>query len=356
MIPRAAYCTGFWCTNLGNGFFSLGAEYALKQLMGEKNVTLVSDVQTYTTGYGKRLYPAKNQLDYLSKLDVDYLVLAGPVLSKYFLQLWKDVLIALEQRGVRYVLLSAGMMKMTDAALKECQAFFRAHPPYVFCSRDRAAYEAFGAYAEHSYDGVCFSFFAPDYYSPAPITEPYIAMNFDKIGEPAFLEGASEDRSDMQVSWNGKPYHLHSSGLLSRLAAKTDRFTDALAYAASILPQKQLPNRVGEYAIYRPDHRFHPHFRSKIYGQSNAFCADLPYGYLELYANSALTLSDRVHACAVTLAFGHEAMLFAKTGRDGLLARVGAEGITEKPVSIDLERLASEKDAMLQWLKPLLTR
>lgn len=81
---KVAYCTGFWSTNIGNGFFSLGVEYALKKILGPKNVTVVSDYQTYTTGYGKRLYPDKNQLMYINSLEVDYVVLAGPVISKYF--------------------------------------------------------------------------------------------------------------------------------------------------------------------------------------------------------------------------------------------------------------------------------
>ena len=76
---KVAYCTGFWCTNIGNGFFSLGVEYVLKKILGAENVTVVSDYQTYTTSYGKRLYPHKNQLEYIAKLDVDYIVLAGPV-------------------------------------------------------------------------------------------------------------------------------------------------------------------------------------------------------------------------------------------------------------------------------------
>ena len=90
---KVAYCTGFWCTNIGNGFFSLGVEYVLKKILGAENVTVVSDYQTYTTSYGKRLYPHKNQLEYIAKLDVDYIVLAGPVISKYFLLLWKDILL-----------------------------------------------------------------------------------------------------------------------------------------------------------------------------------------------------------------------------------------------------------------------
>ena len=97
---RVAYCTGFWCTNIGNGFFSMGAEHVLKRILGAENVTVVSDYQTYTTGYGKRLYPDAKQLEYIKYLDVDYIVLAGPVISKYFLLLWKDILLALKARGV----------------------------------------------------------------------------------------------------------------------------------------------------------------------------------------------------------------------------------------------------------------
>ena len=67
-----------------------------------------------------------------------------------------------------------------------------------------------------------------------------------------------------------------------------------------------------------------------------------------------MTLSDRVHACAVTLAYGNTAMLFSKTSRDGLLQRVGAEEITHKPVKLDMLSLNYEKEAMIQWLESVL--
>ena len=120
-------------------------------------------------------------------------------------------------------------------------------------------------------------------------------------------------------------------------------------------PQKRRKNTIGEYEIIRTDHRFHPHFRRKIYSQYNSFCSDLPYGYLNIYANSKLTLSDRVHACAATLAYGNSAMLFAKTNRIGLLERVGVEEITEHPVKLDLDRLEKEKKDMIAWLKEKLS-
>ena len=348
MSVRVAYSTGFWCTNVGNAFFSLGVDYVLKKILGDDNVTVVSDYQTYTSCYGKRLYPDKNQLEYISKLDVDYLVLAGPVLSKYFLTLWKNIIISLESRGVRLILLSAGMMKMTDDALEECKSFFEEHNPYVLCSRDHKTFETFGKYADYSYDGICFAFFTPDYYHPAPINEEYLVINFDKIPEPKIWVDNTIDENSFD--FNGKQWHVKQTGFLSKIASKTDRFSDALIYAASILPQKKRDSVIDGYSVFRTDHRFHPHYRRKIYNQENSFCADIPYGYLELYSNSKITFSDRVHACAVTLAYGHSAMLFAKTNRVGLLDRVGAGEITEHPVSIDTSILNYEKQKMLSWL------
>lgn len=355
---KAAYCTGFWCTNIGNGFFSLGVEYALKKILGEKNVTVVSDLQTYTTSYGKRLYADRNQLEYISSLDVDYIVLAGPVISRYFLPLWKDILLKLKERGTGYMLLSAGVMKLSSGESDSIKDFFRECPPYILSSRDETTYEQFGQYAVHAYNGICFSFFAPDYYTPAGMNglNPYVVYNFDKINEPELWKaGEGKKKCSGRFEFEGDEYQFAYPRWLTALTSKTDRFTDAIIYATSILPARKHEDRLGAFRAIRTDHRFHPHFRRKIYRQNNSFVADLPYGYLNLYANAKLTLSDRVHACAVTLAYGHSAMLFARTNRHGLLERVGADGICEKPVRLDMARLEDEKHKMLEWLKAVLS-
>lgn len=353
---KVAYCTGFWCTNIGNGFFSLGVEYALKKILGKQNVTVVSDLQTYTTSYGKRLYFDRNQLEYISSLDVDCIVLAGPVISRYFLTLWKEILEKLQKRGIGYIILSAGIMKLGETDRKEIQAFFKSCPPYIFCSRDEAAYGPFAEYAVHAYSGICFSFFTPDFYTPAGLKNlsPYAVYNFDKINEPKIAPAEQGKTYSAEFEFDGKNYGITYPRLLTKLSAKTDRFTDAIIYLSSVLPAGKRPERLGPYRVIRTDHRFHPHFRRKIYRHANSFVADLPYGYLNLYANAELTLSDRVHACAVTLAFGHSAMLFAKTDRFGLLGRVGAEGITERPVRLNPAKLQAEKDAMIDWLQKVL--
>ena len=354
---KVAYCTGFWCTNIGNGFFSLGVEHVLKKVLGEKNVTVVSDFQTYTTSYGKRLYVDKNQLEYISALDVDYVVLAGPVISKYFLRLWKDILLKLKARGIGYIILSAGIMKMNECARQEIKAFFKECPPYALSSRDESVYNEFGAYAKHAYNGICFSFFTPDYYTPVGLSgmSPYVVYNFDKIDEPEIWKDTGDGKVFAhQFDYEGSTYKIAYPKWITALSAKTDRFTDALIYALSILPAKKRKNEIGGFSVIRTDHRFHPHYRGKIYRRKNAYVADLPYGYLNLYANAAFTLSDRVHACAATLAYGNSAMFFAKTDRHGLLDRVGAKDITVRPVKLDMERLENEKKGQINWLKTVL--
>ena len=94
-------------------------------------------------------------------------------------------------------------------------------------------------------------------------------------------------------------------------------------------------------------------FMRKVYRYKNSFCADIPHTYANIYAEADLTLSDRVHACAVTLAYGNSAYLFAKTKRSALLKRVGADCIEDHPVKIDLAYLADEKDKMINWLKSI---
>lgn len=353
---KVAYCTGFWCTNIGNGFFSMGVEYALKKVLGEKNVTVVSDLQTYTASYGKRRYVHKNQLEYLSSLDVDYIVLAGPVISKYFLELWKDILLQLKRRGIGYILLSAGTMKLDEASNKEIKDFFEICPPFAISSREESVYKEFGSYAKHSYNGICFSFFVPDVYAACGISglSPYIVYNFDKINEPKmWIDGESKKKAIRSFEYGGEKFNLSYPKFFTSVSAKTDRFTDALIYAMSVLPAVKRNSEVGKYKVIRTDHRFHPHFRRKIYRQKNSYVADLPYGYINLYANAELTLSDRVHACAATLAFGHSAMLFSKTNRSGLLERVGAGEICSRPVKLDMNLLEDEKKKELEWLKDI---
>ena len=348
---RVAYIGGCWSTNIGNAFFNLGADYVLKQVFLEKNVNMVMDQSAFTPGWKRKKGNIPWAVSYWEHLCVDYVVLLGPIISRFFLPIWKKTLDTLKSRGIGYMILSAGMMKYEDETIKEIKEYFITNPPIVVTTRDRATYNTLKDSVPNIYDGICFAFFVPDYYTPFKTDyEKTIVMNFDKIDEPDIMIDEQDRKSDVQFDFEDHIFGLRYKWL-SRVGLKTDRFTDALIYMASPLPRGKRPIQIGEYTILRPDHRYNPMFIRKVFRYSNSFCGDIPHTYANIYANARLTVSDRVHACALTLAYGNSALLLAQTGRSGLLERVGAEKISEHPVRLDMDRLNKEKIALIDWMR-----
>ena len=117
-MKKVAFIGGYWAPNIGNAFFNLGAEYVLKQVFGEENVTMVFDQPAYITQWNTNKGNPPWAIDYWSHLNVDYVVLLGPVITKAFLNIWKPTLDKLKERGIGYMILSAGMMKYDDEVIK----------------------------------------------------------------------------------------------------------------------------------------------------------------------------------------------------------------------------------------------
>jgi hypothetical protein len=90
--------------------------------------------------------------------------------------------------------------------------------------------------------------------------------------------------------------------------------------------------------------------------QQNTLISDIPEDYLQLYANTKATFSDRVHACIATFAFGHPAMLFSKTKRAFLFKRLGLETVQEKLTYPDMMKIKEEKIKQVQFLASILNK
>lgn len=353
-MKKVAFIGGYWAPNIGNAFFNLGANYVLNQIFEPENVTMVFDQPAYITQWNTNKGNPPWAIDYWSHLNVDYVCLLGPVLTKAFLPIWKQCLDKLKERGIKYMILSAGMMKYDKNVIQEIKSYFKINPPYVMTTRDTDTYKTFKEDVSNIYDGICFAFFMPECYKPISTDlTPLMAINFDKIDEPHIYIDEPEKPADILFEFENQKISMKFGGVFSKLGLKTDRFTDAIVYAMSPLPRGKRPVKIGKYNIIRTDHRFAPMFMRKVYRYNNSFCADIPHTYANIYAEAEITLSDRVHACAVTLAYGNAAYLFAKTGRSSLLHRVGAVGIEDHPVKIDLDYLNNEKSKMIQWLKSI---
>lgn len=348
---KIAYVGGYWATNIGNAFFNIGADYILKEVFGKDNVNMVFDHPAGIFRSGKKKGNPKKSLNIIKLLDVDFVVLLGPVISKHFLPIWKETLLDLKRRNIQYMILSAGIMKSNDKQLNEIKKFLREFPPYLVATRDREAFEFLKDTTTRVYDGIDFAFFVPNAHSAVKLRiDNLLVMNFDKFFEPKIKLDWKKDKEPTFV-FDEQRWNLKFNRPLQIIGSKTDRISDALVYAISVFPAPDRPTNIGKYTVIRTDHRFTPMMKNKVFRYSNSFVSDIPDSYLDIYANAQLTLSDRIHACVMTLAYGNSAMLFSKTNRSKLLDRVGAADITKAPVKLDMEILNEEKESLINWLK-----
>lgn len=352
---------GTWSTNIGNAFFQLGAQYVMSQAGGRRAVQLFTDHAGYWQ-YGRKVEPA-NSARLLDHVDAEYVVLSGSLLTYSFPALWADSLKILKQKGTRLVLLGVGQFDYSERETQLCRELLREYPPYLFVSRDSVTYENFKDLALYSYDGIDNAYFLP-LACPAVKLDypPYIALNFDKGPEPVCALLASSERPIWGRSgYNSCRVPFGSDVLDIRFPARkrllSDCFGKYYGYLAGMLGLKRTrQDRVGEYHLLRTDHQTNPLCHRKLYYGPGAFAMDVPYGYFAIYANSVLTLADRIHACVVTMAYGGTAMLFSKSPRAQIIERVGATTIFQRPTRLDPAALDNLRNAEIEFIRSVMNR
>ncbi|MFN8468098.1 MAG: polysaccharide pyruvyl transferase family protein, partial [Caldilineaceae bacterium] len=108
---------------------------------------------------------------------------------------------------------------------------------------------------------------------------------------------------------------------------------------------------VEEYMVIHTDHSLNPLVTPKTFGSANAFAGDLPYTYLNLYSQAELTITDRIHAALVTLAYGRPAYLVTSSGRASIIERIAGQDPTRGPILLDLPQLELEKKLQADFLQ-----
>jgi hypothetical protein len=344
-----ALVSGGWGQNVGNAFFNIGGLHVLRRLFPDHNVQFIQDQPGYWTFNRSRINP-RNYWGLLKYLNIDYIVLQGPVFSLALPKLWDDTLCELYKRGGKVIYLSSSLFRYTDDEVLVAKKFLRKFPPAFMSTRDAVSYDKLKGYCDKSYNGICSAWFVPDVYTPPSLDcDPYIAVNFDRRPEPKIVVSSGAGRHDYVVN--------HESLSLDICFPKViDAFSKngkASAYIGAFLDRRKLPGSVGGYVLVRPEHRTNPYFNWKIYGRPNGIASDEPYTYFTTYANAELTLTDRVHACLITLAYGKPAMLFTSSPRSHLFARMGLmgrDGIKKVPVLLDKKILENEKSEEIKSL------
>lgn len=348
---KIALVSGFWGQNIGNAFFNVGGEYICKQAFAGADIKFVLDQPGYRTFNNQNKGNPVNDFGLLEYLDIDYIVLQGPMLTTSFRQLWQKTFQKLSDKGVKFIFLSAALFRFTPEEIEVNRKFIEEIQPVIFSTRDKPTFDAFQDLTKFSYCGIDSAFFVPDAYQPFKLNcKDYVVVNYDRFPEPEIKVGKENFKKlENSIAFNslGMDLELNFPKFLEKLAHKGK----VQSYIGNYLDRRKLPNNLCDYQIVRSEHRFNPHITSKIYKRANAVASDEPWTYFTLYANSKLTITDRVHACVATLAYGNPAILYKHTKRAHLFDRLGLDGIGKNALELDAGYLQAEKNKLLNFLQ-----
>lgn len=327
-----------WASNIGNAFYDLGIEHILNEACGDARVVSTDHLSSIVWRRPRWLLES-NDLQYPRYSAPDWFVLSGPLFKIEFVERYQPILdeVFRKDGDTKLAILNAGSIEYSDAEVGRCREFLSRYPTSVLTTRDQFTYEAYSDCADHAYNGIDTAFFCSCCYEgyATPRLEPYIALTFDKVREPDIDLGgfqASEPSTwgDVEVSQRWSPGYRYS------------KVFDVL---------RSYPAIVGDYRVVRPTHKMVRENVFGLFGKPNSLVSLRPHAYLNVYANTSLTISDRVHACIATLSFGNPARLVSSTERQRLFRRVDLGEISEAVRSIDRDVVRQEKEDYIEFIR-----
>jgi hypothetical protein len=313
------YIGGFWSTNIGNSFYNIGMLWLLKSIHGKDNVHFIPDPPQVN-------WPGLND-DYsiMANLDIDLYIISGPILGNGIEKIYSGIFDQITKKGGQIGFISAGAVQYTDEEAQFVADFLSKYKVRFVFTRDSETYKLYKNKLDtYVYDGLCTSAFLNDAINPPDIIEDYVVTNFPYFHEPVL------------TSTEGK-WRVKRHTLLSRQ-----------------------PEILGLPVVRLQSSGIIPNFKllrsaKLVYTRKNMYYSDLPFGYLSILKSAKFIFSDRVHTCAAGLILGGSCMYIkgqrrSKDGRNNIFHRFGLPEIYNKPVSLDMSYINSEKEKMKEAL------
>ena len=339
-MTRIALVAGGWGQNIGNAFFNLGGRHLLEEAGG--NVQVLQDDPSYWTFRNQRRGAYKNAFDLIAALEIDLLVLQGPLFTETFPHIWRERLRSFRAMGTRWAVISGAFRKYTGAEVSAITDVFKVNRPEFVITRDVLSAEMLRSRGITAWTGIDSAFFISDVVPAVQLRRSHpaiVTFCFDHFSEPDLIK---DEHGSIRLG--GVRYRPS----VRRVAEAAARRGKAWSYVYRPFDRRQLPSDIGGTTIVRPEHRTNPHIPIKIYQQPNGIASDEPWTYLSLYSVTDLTFTDRVHACVATLAYGRPAMLYnPTTRRSELFAAVGVPEIQDRPVVVERLHLENLKRSVV---------
>jgi hypothetical protein len=327
--------------NVGDGIYQLSVLGLLAEAFPAAELVRVDGPYAKTFGHRPRAAArarlGSRSLDVTPYCDVDCMCLSGPILGTDFARVYGPTIRAVRDHGGAYLILSAHCPGYSAEVID----FLTEAPPLGITTRDRPSFEALRSCGAPLYDGVCASFLVSQTCRTVSLREPlipFITVTCDKGAEPKIsFVGDNTGRIDLNT--------IVVADYEAKQSWKYLRHVDFL---------RSSETTAGVHRIIRPLHDIGYKFSHLNYARPNSFLSYLPESYLALYRATQLTVSDRVHSCAPTLAYGNPAVFLGKTPRAAIFDRIGVMREASGAMTLDPATVAAEHQAVLEWLRSVL--
>lgn len=296
--------------NVGNAFFAYGLISFLRRNFPQHEVLELDEPHPYLVPQNRHRL-LQNVFNLSAIQDVDVYVFSGPILAQIVRFGFASVIRAIKSAGKEYMILSSSASEMNADEIKAVADVLNEFRPLAFATRDEETYLKFKDLTPFCFNGICGAFLIPfiDGVADVKARRPYFISSFYKKPEPVFSVKDGDTVSvDSVCVAERKP-------LFGMLPLRYSRHFEWL--------RKSYLDSLNGVDIVRVHQGFNPAMCYFNYAQPNSFVSYNPRSYLSVYKGCEFVISDRVHACAAALAYGHPARLLDVNDRIGIFSRMG---------------------------------
>lgn len=320
--------------NIGDGFYQSALYSLLKKTYPEHNI-LMGEGPIKRAFRPRTAAQEKNAFSLMQYQSADIHVFSGPIL-RTFLNVYAEKIKSIKDRGENYVFISVSSAGISDSVLVETGEFLKKYPPLFASTRDPETFHKFKSYIKNCYNGICTAFLVN---RTLPVDEiqppfPFFVSSFYRELEPVYSTVGPV--SIENVSLERKETFFNIKNQFSR-------------HFNFLRPQQE---NLNDHKIIRVHQDVSTHFHHIKFSHPNSFMSFNLLSYLSLYKSADFTISDRVHSCAASLAFGKPARLFTKSLRAGIFERLNFDYKSNEGIMYpNLDIIDTEMDKMVLEIK-----
>ncbi|TDS13726.1 polysaccharide pyruvyl transferase family protein [Sphingobacterium paludis] len=324
--------------NVGDGWYQYSLYFLLKKLYPDSKVIMGEGPikRSFRIRSEKQLSNALNLLDWQ---DADLHVFSGPMLKSLIADYGTKIKKIVESgKQYAFISVSGANEASTKQTLDDAKDFLKKYPPVFFSSRDSFTYNIFKDAVPNAYDGICTAFLVDltlelDTFK---MDKPFFVSSFYMENEPDF----NVDPSTTLSIENLEVKHRKNKWGLPFKYARHLNYT---------LPQQA---EVGGHQIVRLIQNLNTKFNHINFAMPNSFMSFNPITYLEVIKSAEFVVSDRVHACATSLACNKPARFLFDTPRAVIFDRLGFDYKSNKGIMYpNMDKIAEEKSKLEDKIK-----